>query len=188
MAAGHRYTVPAAQKLAIVLTSSPYKVLFDHGDTHVSGQLVVRFGHTYVEPKRPKQLAQLDIAVVDPAMFKVLALIEIEDTTNNPKTLIGDVMATLLGDGLALDSETRWQVGAWTSLIVFAHVASQPGHALYRERIHPIARRLQALRPHMTTANAAIERLIVDAFADQDELDTKLSQHMQAAIRANTAA
>ena len=82
MSGGHRFTVPAAKALKDKLDLSKYEVIFDHGEE--SQTIVSWFGESYERPFRPKQLAQLDIAVIERASKKIIALAEIEDSTHNP--------------------------------------------------------------------------------------------------------
>jgi hypothetical protein len=51
------------------------------------------------------ELSQLDIAIVEKNSDKVLALIEIEETNDNPKTFMGDLFGVFLGDHIRFQGE-----------------------------------------------------------------------------------
>lgn len=112
MGSRKRYTVPAAQSLQNRLKNTGFDVFYDHGGISQSQKIFSWFGNAFEEPKRPRQLSQIDIAVVQPATHRVLALVEIEDSRDNPKTLIGDVLAVWLGAGVSIGSRHDWRAGA----------------------------------------------------------------------------
>ena len=66
-----------------------YDVLYDHGiKSENVGKIVSWFGGQY---NRESELGQLDVAVLEKDSNKVIALIEIEETNDRPKTLLGDI-------------------------------------------------------------------------------------------------
>lgn len=56
------------------------------------------------------QIGQLDIAIVksDKEINRAIVLIEIEETTDTPKTLIGDIFTTLMGDSIHLPGRKKY--------------------------------------------------------------------------------
>ena len=75
-----------------------YEVLFDHGISGENiGKIVSYFGD---KNQRGTQLSYLDIALVKKSSNKVVALIEIEEKANRPKTIIADIFGFLMGEKL----------------------------------------------------------------------------------------
>ena len=69
-----------------------YDVLYDHGISSTSvGRIVSYFSD---KNERGTQLSYLDIAIVKKNTDQAVALIEIEETANRPKTIIGDIFAS----------------------------------------------------------------------------------------------
>jgi hypothetical protein len=182
MGNGKFYTVPAAKHLRQIVTQSELQLFYDHGDTTDATAIVIWYGEQYKQLFRPKQLAQLDMVVIQRKSLHVVALIEIEDTTDNPKTLIGDLMTTLLGSGIAIGAQTHWAIGPWTTLMVFAHVDNPARQAAYQGRIDYLQAQIGQLLPHIETNNARIGRVILDSFVTQTELDAKLQRYLTEAM------
>ena len=83
-----------AELAAILKLEFPdFDILYDHGSS--SGRIVCYVGDSN---KRGAQLSYLDIAVVEKNSDQAIALIEIEETANRPKTIIADIFAFLLGE------------------------------------------------------------------------------------------
>ncbi len=184
MGNGKLYTAPAAQQLRHSLEQSDFQLFYDHGAASDAMAIAVWYGDQYTQPLRPKQLAHLDLAVVHDKSLRVVALIEIEDTTDNPKTLLGDLMATLLGSGIAVGSQTPWTIGPWTTLIIFAHIDNPARQTEYQGRIAYLQTQIRRLLPQIGTNNARIGCVILDSFVTQAELDDKLQYYVGEAMKA----
>jgi hypothetical protein len=182
MTDGHRYTVPAAIQLKQRLVEQAFDVFFDHGDAAEAHTIVVWAGHAYVPPQRPKQLAHLDIAVVDPASDHVICLVEIEDTAHNPKTLIGDLLAPMLGSGIAIGNKADYVVDEAATLIVFAHFKNEQEQQIYAERLAHIQKGIARIYTALAREGIAFGRCILDSFLDQEQLDQRLWDHVRPAI------
>ena len=183
MTDGHRYTVPAAKHLRTFITNTSFDIVFDHGDATESQEIVAWFGERYEPPYRPKQLAHLDIAIVDPATAHIIALVEIEDTTHNPKTLIGDLIAPQIADGIALGTKAIYTIGSPTSLIIFANFKSSLDQDKYQKRIEHIQQNITMLHPFTQRTNKPFCKCILDSFTNQEELNYKLGEYIQKAIK-----
>ena len=171
-----------AARMARKLSPKPefrgYDVLFDHGDKEIDppdkvGRIVSWFGSEY---KRDARLAFLDIAVVSRDSGKVFALIEIEESTSKPKVLLGDVLATLLGDKITFQGKRDLKVGRWTKLIAIAHTNKTAQIAFLRDQVNQ-------LRPLLSTSNASIGQIVIDTFDNEPELETKLTQAVEHALQ-----
>ena len=187
MANGQLYTVPAAKQLHTFLDPAAFQLCYDHGAAPDAQQIVVWYGDTYAPPFRLQKLAHLDIAVIQRKSSRVLALIEIEDTTDNTKTLVGDLMVTLLGSGIAIGQQAHWSLGSWTALIVFAHIATPARQQAYQRRFDYLQAEVSHLLPHIGTNNAQIGRVILDSFVTQTELDDKLQRYLHEIIQHSLA-
>lgn len=182
MSAGHQFTVPTAQYLLQELAGKPLWVIFDHGSTEESSQIISWFGPAYVPPLRPKQLAQLDIAVIHRETNQAITLIEIEDSSNNPKTLMSDLLALLLGSGITVKGGQAIYLGSWTTFIVLAKVEEKQTQSEYRERIQFLNRQISHIHKVLQTPNAAVGQIMLDTFISQTDLNQKVSNYVNRGI------
>lgn len=102
MTDGRKPTVPAARYLQNVIKDTSYPIICDHGDKTELHEIVTQLGEKYEPPYRPKKLAQIDIAVVEPKSEVIFSLVEFEDTSFNTKTLIGDLIAPQIASGIPI--------------------------------------------------------------------------------------
>lgn len=135
------------------------------------GHIVSWFGHNY---NRDSRLALLDIAVISGT--KALALVEIEESSDEPKTLIGDLFATLMGDHISYRGQ-ELEVGAFTTLIVLGrNKRGQSDSAALLEQ-HG-----NSLLSTLRSGNASIGRIVVDTFRDESELEAKMKEQIEKAL------
>lgn len=156
------------------------EVLCSHGPNGAEargrlGKVRAWYGPAYTQQSI---LADLDIAVVSHTSGRLIALVEVEETSAKPKLLVGDVLATLLGDRISFRGTQHWAVGPWTSLIVLAKVKT-PADC---ERIAFVAQQVNLLSRHLTTPNAAVGCVVMEGFVDEAELGDKLRQHIHTAM------
>jgi hypothetical protein len=167
-------TTDLARYLAIVLEPNWFEILYDHGDTSQDttgqiGRIVSWFGPEY---KSEARLAFLDIAIVSKETGNAVALIEIEETTVKPKVIIGDVLATLLGDRITFKGERTLDVGPWTTLIVFVKGMGDS----HGERIWYLQEKMNLLKSSLGTPNATIDRIVIQTFQGEVELQSKATE------------
>jgi hypothetical protein len=174
MANGQNFTLPAALYLAEQYQDSTQQVFYDHGGA-LSRRIYAWFGATYTAPNAAHHLAWVDIVVAEVTSSKVYQIIEIEDSTAKPKTIIADLMAVLLGDGLAFGGRTDWQIGHWTTLIVCAYVKDGNAQTKFQPRLAHLQQHITAVQAALQTHNAAIGRIVVETFTDRAELHHKLT-------------
>jgi hypothetical protein len=155
-------------------------VLYDHGQqtSHPNevGEIASWFGESYNAETR---LALLDIALVERATNKAIALIEIEETTDKPKVLIGDILAILLGDGIKFRGERILTIESWTTLIILGHYSHVPNW----KRVHHLEKHANYLKSSMTTGNAHIGEIVFDLFDDSADLKAKAIEQIKHARR-----
>jgi hypothetical protein len=167
-------TANLARSLTTFLEPEGFEVLYDHGDTSQDttgqiGRIVSWFGPEY---KSAAQLAFLDIAIVAKDTGNAIALIEIEETTDKPKVIVGDVLATLLGDRISFQGKRTLDVGPWTTLIVLVKSSGK----LHEKRRRFIQKKMNLLKSSLKTRNATIDQIVIQPFQGEDELKSKAKE------------
>ena len=153
-------TVKVAETLSAYYKRKGYDVLYDHASSKENvGKLVSWFGHTY---SRDSELSQLDIAIVKSGSDQVFALIEIEETNDNPKGSMGNLFGTLLGDHIRFRGERELSVGEFTTLIILGKSTALRGKRNTYLREQGIK-----IKSGLDTANSAIGTIIVETYADE---------------------
>jgi hypothetical protein len=96
-----------------------YAVIYDHGK---GGADDVGVTSAWIgdEKQRDNRLAEIDIVVYELQGNKARLLIEIEESGDNPKKIIGAAMATLFGEKISSSGQEDLQIGQWTTLLVLA--------------------------------------------------------------------
>jgi len=120
-------------------------------------------------------LSELDLAIIDQSKKQILVLIEIEETTNKPKVLFGDVFATLFGEMIYISGNQRFQIDNQAIMMIMAHNNKE-----YDEdsRINFINREVNKLKSNINTANARLDRIIIDCYKDEKELLSKVKENI----------
>jgi hypothetical protein len=97
-----------------------YAVVYDHGK---KGNNDVRVTSSWIIDERKKQdnrLSEIDIVIYSKKGNEAIQLIEIEESGDNPKKIIGAAMATLFGEKISSSGQADLQIGRWTTLLVLA--------------------------------------------------------------------
>jgi len=157
-----------------------FDVLHDHRQTEVDSPDMLGKLRSWFGPDRKNGtgLADLDIAIVSHDEKEIYALVEVEETTDTPKVILGDVLAILLGSGIVFLGEGNLKVGNWTTLIVMVSDKNQTHCA----RLAFLADQINILKKNLTTPNASIGLIIIDSFTNQEDLEKKLRDHILAAV------
>lgn len=165
-------------------------VLHDHGQKggdldNTPGILRSWFGS---DSTRETALANLDLAVVarnpnEAKKAKAYALVEIEETTHHPKIILGDIFATLLGDGIIFQGERLLDVGNWTTLIVLAHSE----HNSHQRRMAYLAEQANKLKTYLAAenesiGNASIGQIVLDTFQERADLEVNLRRYIEESL------
>jgi hypothetical protein len=173
-------TVQAARIFQAEFNPQGFDILYDHGQKGIdsplmSGKIRAWFGEAY---QSETILADLDMAVVQHNKARVYALIEIEETAKKPKVILGDVLATLLGQGIKFQGSRDLQVGKWTTLIVMVHDA----HSSQESRLPYLNKQSNYLRENLLTSNASMGQVMIGTFIDYAQLEEKLRTAINFAI------
>ncbi len=104
---------------SVELAKLGYTVAYDHGK---GGADDVSVTSAWIggDKKRENRLSEIDIVVFDPESNKAILLVEIEESGDNPKKILGDAMAILFGEKISIYGEDDFQTGGFTSLLVLA--------------------------------------------------------------------
>jgi hypothetical protein len=169
-----------AQTLAQEFKRQSFQVLCGHGSKAVDpldklGKIRAYQGPLY---KADTILADLDIAVVASSSKNVIALIEIEETTIRPKVILGDALATLLGSAVRFQGKQDLCVGPWTTLIIMAYGPKRE----HRDRVTYLEQKINEWRVTLDSPNAQINKVVINAFQDESELEQNLRLNIDGAI------
>jgi len=170
-----------ARMLSKAFKNRGAEVLFDHGRKGADpadqlGRIVTWLGH---RNRSDAMLAELDIAVIMHDSGKVCALIEVEETTDKPKVLLGDVFATLLGDRVTFQGKRNLLIGPWTTLIVMVCDRRQT----HRSKMAFLQQEVDHIRPAISRPNATIGCVVLASFSEAADLEVKLIQEVEQAIQ-----
>jgi hypothetical protein len=151
-----------------------YYVLYDHDpSSHNVGKIVSSFGEQ--PPRRSTQLSHIDIALVEQSSGKVFALIEIEETTDKPKTLLGDVFGILIGEHISFGKDHPLLVDENTALFVFGK--SKFSHV---ERNDYVLDKVKRFSSYLETGNSKITKIEIKTFSTDGELKDLLTDNIEA--------
>ena len=157
-------TAKIAREIAPFWEGRGYQVLYDHDPkSNTVGKVVSSFGDLPYD--RGTQLSHVDIAIVEPAHEKVFALIEIEETTNKPKTILGDILGVLMGEHISFGKDRPLLVNEQTVLLVF--VKSRVSRDV---RNNYLRKKILKTKSNLLTLNSVIERIYIKEFNNDAEL------------------
>ncbi|HEY6006874.1 MAG TPA: hypothetical protein VIU40_01015 [Geobacteraceae bacterium] len=179
MSAGGKLTAEIGARLEEWLSPMGYEVLFDHGGGSENiGNIVSWFG-TAAAPTLETELSQVDIAVVSrsPDGPRACALIEIEESSDRPKNVIGDLMAVLMGDHVSFRLQ-KLAIDERTALILMAR-----GPLAHWPRMRELVEHVRAAQPHLVSGNARLGTVAGELYGDVTELASKLMYLVEEAVR-----
>ena len=167
-------TTKMARAISPYWETRGYYVLYDHDPSSNNvGKIVSSFGEQ--PPRRSTQLSHIDIALVEKSSERVFALIEIEETTDKPKTLLGDVFGILMGEHLSFGKDHPLLVDENTALFVFGK--SKFSH---QERIDYVLDQVKRLSSNLGTGNSKIKKIDIKTFSTDGELKELLTDNVEA--------
>jgi len=170
-------TAKVAREISPYWEARGYQVLYDHDPASDKvGKVVSSFGDLPYD--RSTQLSHVDIAIVEKTHEKVFALIEIEETTDKPKTILGDVLGVLMGEHISFGKEHPFSVNEQTILVVF--VKSKVSH---EERNKYLREKVEKVKPELGTKNSAVRKVFIETFSDEKKLSALLSTLLDRALK-----
>ena len=154
--------------------SKGYDVYFDHGEPGpFMGTIVSSIDAV---PRMGEELSQLDIAVIEKSSRRAVALIEIEETTDTPKTFLGDIFGILMGNSVSFKGNTGdWKIGSWTTLIV---LGCGENHGPRNERLRELALRAKSA---LGTGNSHIGDIRIASFSEELSLKDAVMKEIELA-------
>jgi hypothetical protein len=147
-----------------------YTIFYDHGDPSQNNNVgaITAF---FDELHRDTKLSEIDVAIIDKE-GKVILLIEIEEKDDNPKKLIGDAMATLLGNGIDF-KERQFSIGERATLLILAKKTGE-GH---EKRIQEIENGINQIITDGKLNKIKINGVRLSLFEKQDELKSMVMKY-----------
>jgi len=168
-------TVKIALKISQILDKNEYKVHYDHG---TSGENVGKIVSTIEkEYSRGNELSQLDIAIVKQGSDQVAVLVEIEETTDKPKTFLGDIFGVLFGDYICFKRKVL-DIGDSSTLIVVG-----VNKTYHKDRNEYILDQVNRVKARLGTQNAKIRKVEIMTYTDEGELLAKLPFLLDEALK-----
>jgi len=162
-------------KIAGILQFEGYNVLSDHGTAgEYVGKIVSTLEKDY---SRKDELSQLDIAIVEKNSDKVVVLVEIEETSDRPKTILGDIFSVLLGEYICFKGKDL-RIGDFTTLIVAG--VYKTDHKERNQNILDLANKAKA---SLGTQNARIGKIVIKTYHDAEEMSAWLPSLVEMAVR-----
>jgi hypothetical protein len=156
-----------------------YYVVYDHG---IGAEDSVGVTSAYLgdHAEIDNRLSEIDIAIIERKTNKAILLIEVEESGDNPKKIIGAAMATLLADGISSKDRQKLTVDSRTTLVVLAKGEGDE----HKTRIRSIEARIKQLAcMEGFNREMKIEQINLGLFQNPDDLPemiiTFLKSHPQ---------
>ena len=150
-----------------------FDVYYDHD---VSSENVGKIvSATSEEFGRSDELSQLDIAIVEKESRNAAVLVEIEETNDRPKNLLGDIFGVLLGNHVSFKGR-KLNVGSFTTLILAG--VSKTDHSTRNDYIQEKTQNIS-----ISTANAEIGNILIKSYKNGDELVAQLPSLLDKIVR-----
>ncbi len=171
-------TSTTAESIRLEYSKKGYDVYSDHGEPGpFVGTIVSSIGEA---PAMGEELSQLDIAIIGKSTRHAVALIEIEETTDTPKTILGDIFGILMGESVTFSGNSNgWKIGNWTTLII---IGEGKDHEKRNGHIRDMALRA---RSAFGTANSKIGDIVIKSFSGHVELKSMLMDQIEQALQGS---
>jgi len=122
---------------------------------------------------RGERLSYIDLVVVDSSSNELLMIMEVEESSKEPKRVLGDIFAVLMGDNITYGRRNEGRELKITSQTVMVVAISKIDHRrrddILEQRVNE-ARRLLARQ----FQNSKLGRVIILPFEDEHELVSEL--------------
>jgi hypothetical protein len=144
-----------------------HSVLYDHDADH--SKIFSSFDPLSDGPET--QLGQVDIAIVEKDGDHALALIVIEENTDEPTTILGALFGVLMGNQVSLRrrlAENRQQLLSTMILMGINRIVVTDGRI--EARIDYLRTKIEQVSPLLGTGNSSIHKVCIETFSDEESL------------------
>ena len=149
-------------EIGAALKFEGYDVLYDHDISSENvGKIVSTLKKNY---GRDNELSQLDIAVVKENSDIVVLLVEIEETSDRPKTFLGDIFGVLFGNYVYF-RKRELHVGIFTTLVTVG--ISKSEHVNRNQHIQECANSVKA---GLETNNSKIGKIVIRTYRNEKDM------------------
>jgi hypothetical protein len=138
------------------------------------GKIAVWYGENE-SSERDTELSQLDIAIFEKDSRKAIVLVEVEETSDRPKTLLGDIFGLLFGDYVSFNGK-HLKVGNYTTLVVAGISKSKDRHEDRKMHIQELA---NLAKTSLQTPNADIGKVVLKVYKDENEISEGLPEFLK---------
>lgn len=171
-------TAKIAQNITPYWTRMGYDVLSDHGPSSENVGKIVSWYGDKDKCERETELSQLDIAIIKRNPNKAIALIEIEETNDKPKALLGDALCVLMGDHIRFGGKYEISVDEHTTLIILGK--SKVAH---EKRNKYVCEKVMEIKSRLSTVNSVIGNVVIETFSDEKELSALMPSVLDRAFK-----
>jgi hypothetical protein len=162
-------------QVARSLIYDEFDVLFDHDtESEYTGEIVSTIKKKY---QKEDELNQLDIAIVEKGSRIAIALLEIEETCDNPKAILGDIFSVLFGKHISFKGK-ELAIGKYTTLIA---VGVSP--ADHEKKNKYLVKKVKKVKAALGTKNSRIGKVIIKTYADERDLSIQVPALLEMVIR-----
>jgi hypothetical protein len=162
-------------EIAQSLKFEEFDVFYDH---ETAGEFVGKIASTIKRKfRRGDELSQLDMAIVDKGSTVAIALIEIEETNDRPKAILGDLFGVLYGKHISFKGK-ELKIGKYTTLIVVGmSKADQDNRNQY------FLKRIKKVKAALGTKNSRIGKVVIRTYADRKALSTEVPALLEKVVK-----
>lgn len=162
-------------EIAKSLKFEEFEVFYDHD---IEGENVGKIVSTIKKKfQREDEFSQLDIAIVDKGSHVASALVQIEETNDSPKTLLGDVFGVLYGKHILFKGKAL-KIGKFTTLVV-----AGIGNAEHEKQNKYLLKRMKKIKAVLGTKNSRIGNVMIKTYADEKELSMELPRLLEKVVK-----
>jgi hypothetical protein len=182
MSGQRELTAQIGEHLLQDLTGRGYEVHYDHDVLDGDAGTIVSWFEGENGYGRESELSQLDLAVVEEGTRRAVLLIEIEEASDPPKALLGDLYGVLLGDEIHVKGHPAVSVDAYTTLLVASVSAIH-----HRCRDEYLEEKVNAAKAGLGMGNARLGQVLIWSYRTLQEMGQQLPGDVGSLISAREA-
>jgi hypothetical protein len=171
-------TAKLAGKISPYWNGRGYDVFYDHGSSSKNvGKIVSTINKEY---HNGDELSQLDIAIVKQDSNQIAILVEIEETTDKPKTFLGDIFGVLFGEYIFFKRNELVVGGSTTLVVLGVNITDHEARNKY------IQNQVNKVKASLGTRNAGIGKVKVMSYKDGETLIEQLPLLLEKAAQGES--